>query len=444
VILDGPHLAPLEAAAQLAGLPGRVLLHSAGDSDGLGRWSFVAAEPIDVISGRGDALVLARLEAECQALAALTGEPPGAAPQPLLIGWLGYDLGRALEPSAQAATPARDDLGLPDLAFGAYLAVWRHDATTGRAQVIGEPSAARALMARLEARGRPAASGSLGAPQIGPLVADIPDRSHLDAVAAALDYIRAGDVYQVNLARRLSAPCSPGDGLALARALSEIAPAPYAALLELGGVQVISNSPELFLRWRAGSARVETRPIKGTRRRGASPAADALLAAELVGDEKERAEHLMIVDLLRNDLGRIAALGSVRVDDFARVVSLPTVHHLVSTVSAEARSEVGVAALLRATFPGGSITGAPKIRAMQIIDELEPVRRGPYTGAIGAFGAGGAVELAIAIRTALVHRGRLTLHVGGGVVADSRPERELEETEEKAAAWRAALARFGA
>jgi para-aminobenzoate synthetase component 1 len=188
---------------------------------------------------------------------------------------------------------------------------------------------------------------------------------------------------------------------------------------------------------------VETRPIKGTRRRGQGAGEDARLAAELAADEKERAEHLMIVDLLRNDLGRVAETGSVRVDDFARVVSLPTVHHLVSTVSAAPRADAGAAALLGACFPGGSITGAPKIRAMQLIDELEPWRRGPYCGAIGYLGARGAIDLCIAIRTLVVCGGRLHLHVGGGIVADSTPARELEETEEKAAAWRAALARLG-
>ena len=183
---------------------------------------------------------------------------------------------------------------------------------------------------------------------------------------------------------------------------------------------------------------VETRPIKGTRARGADPASDAALAAALTADEKELAEHLMIVDLLRNDLGRVAELGSVRVDGFARVVSLPTVHHLVSTVSCRPRGDL--AALLRATFPGGSITGAPKVRAMEIIRELEPSPRGVYTGALGWLGAGGTLDLALAIRTAVVTADRLSLSVGGGVVADSTPERELEETEEKAAAWRRALA----
>jgi para-aminobenzoate synthetase component 1 len=278
-------------------------------------------------------------------------------------------------------------------------------------------------------------------PLLGPLTPDHPPSQHLAAVERALGYIRAGDIYQVNLARRLSAPIvTPGDPLALYARVAAASPAPFGALLECDGAVVISDSPELFLRRGAGSRRLETRPIKGTRRRGRAPAEDAALAAALAADDKERAEHLMIVDLERNDLGRVAATGSVRVEGFARVVTLPQVHHLVSTVACDVRDGASTAEILRATFPGGSITGAPKVRAMQLIDELEPTRRGPYTGAIGFLGAGGAIELSIVIRTAVLAAGTLTLHVGGGIVADSSPARELDETEEKSAGWRAALA----
>jgi len=185
--------------------------------------------------------------------------------------------------------------------------------------------------------------------------------------------------------------------------------------------------------------RVETRPIKGTRPRGDGRARDAALAAELEADAKERAEHVMIVDLERNDLGRVAAIGSVTVQAYARVESHPTVHHLVSSVAGRVRPDVGLAQLLRATFPGGSITGAPKRRAMQIIDELEPAARGPYTGATGWLGAAGDLDLAVAIRTALVSGGRLSLSIGGGIVADSTPEGEYEETLVKARGMMRAL-----
>jgi para-aminobenzoate synthetase component 1 len=359
-----------------------------------------------------------------------------AGPVPVAIGYLGYDLARVYE---RLPAPRRSGDALPDLWFGIYGAVWRHDAATGVAEVVGPDPRARAeLAARLAARDprpSPAVTGTL-------IDADDPDGAGYRArLARVLDYIGAGDVYQVNLARRLVAPLGrDGDLLSLYRTLAAHAPSAYGALIETGTARLLSASPERFLSRPAGSRRVETRPIKGTRRRTGDPARDHAVRAELRADAKERAEHLMIVDLERNDLGRVAELGSVKVDSFARVVELPTLYHMVSTVSCRVREGVGTAALVRATFPSGSITGAPKLRAMEIIDELEPVRRGPYTGAIGYLGQGGAVELSIAIRTAIVTSGALEVHVGGGIVADSNAARELEETEEKAAAWRRAIA----
>jgi anthranilate/para-aminobenzoate synthase component I len=216
---------------------------------------------------------------------------------------------------------------------------------------------------------------------------------------------------------------------------------PHAAYLDVGDAQLVANSPELFLRRRG--ARVETRPIKGTRPRGDTPARDAALAAELLRDPKERAEHVMIVDLERNDLGRVAETGSVHVEAHAEVESHATVHHLVSRVAARVRPEVGLADLLRATFPGGSITGAPKRRAMQIIAELEETPRGPYTGAFGFFAANGDLELGLAIRTAVVRGGEVRWGAGGGIVADSDPDRELAESWLKTAALRRALGEDG-
>jgi len=441
VVLPGPAIDALEAARRLAGLPGRFLLHSASDADGVGRWSFVGAAPAETLriahapAGGG----LAALDAALARAEARAGsDDDAAAPRPLLVGFLSYDLGRALEPHA-AAGARGDPADVPDLCFAAYDAIWRADAASGRAEVIGTPAAAAALHARLLQPAAPAPR-----PRVGDLIADETDEHHAAAVRRVLEYIRAGDVYQVNLARRLRAPLTPADADALAiyEQVARVAPAPYGALIEADDVALCSDSPELFLRRAPGATRVETRPIKGTRARGGDAAADAALIAELRADAKELAEHLMIVDLLRNDLGRVARIGSVRVDDYARVVSLPTVHHLISTVSGEI--DARPAALLAALFPGGSITGAPKIRAMQIIDELEPALRGAYTGAFGYFGTRGALDLAIAIRTVVVQRGaagaELHLHVGGGIVADSDPARELEETEEKAAAWRHALA----
>jgi para-aminobenzoate synthetase component I len=437
---------PLEMAALLGDRPGRVLLHAGRDDDGCGRYSFVACDPYQTLEARGSELRLC--DARGAVVRAWRGDPlveldrlsAGArggddGPVPVAIGYLGYDLGRQIERLGPGPTHGDD---LPDLWFGFYGAVWRLDAATGEHRVVGpDPDARAALERALAGAPEPAAS-----PRFGPLAADQDPDAYRAQVARILEYIAAGDVYQVNLARRLVAPVlERGDPLALYAALLEASPAQYGGLLQTGSADIVSGSPERFLSRPPGASRLETRPIKGTRRRTGEPARDAALAAELAADPKERAEHLMIVDLERNDLGRVAVCGSVRVDAFASVVALPTLLHLVSTVSCRLRPGAGLTDILRATFPGGSITGAPKVRAMQIIDELEPARRGPYTGALGYIGADGALELAIAIRTAVITPTELRLHVGGGVVADSSPDRELEETEEKAAAWRAALAR---
>lgn len=221
-----------------------------------------------------------------------------------------------------------------------------------------------------------------------------------------------------------------------------MSPAPFAAYLDLrgdfGGVEVLSSSPERFLL--TDGDRIETRPIKGTRPRGATPVEDARNVEALRASAKDRAEHLMIVDLERNDLGRVACTGSVEVSRFAAVESFATVHHMVSDVRALLREGTTLATLLRATFPGGSITGAPKLRAMEILAEVEAVERGPYTGAIGFFNGGDQIELSIAIRTALAAGGRVLYATGGGIVADSDPDREWDETELKLAALHATLA----
>jgi para-aminobenzoate synthetase component 1 len=397
-------------------------LHSASDADGAGRYSYVGARPDRIV--RGDVGAIGDPFAAAAALAAAGPGRPG----PRVVAIFGYELAGAVE-----RLPAPRPRATWDLWLARYPAVLCHDAQTGRAEILADSSAAAAQLEDDLARPAPAQR----APVLGALEPEAPAERHLAAVTRALAYIRAGDVYQVNLSRRLRAPVlEPGDPLALYEAL---APAPFGAVIETDRAAIVSNSPELFLRRRAGSQIVETRPIKGTRARGADAAADAALAAELLASDKDRAEHLMIVDLLRNDLGRVAELGSVVVDGYARLLTLPTVHHLVSTVSARPRA--GITELLRAAFPGGSVTGAPKVRAMQIIDELEPAARGVYTGAVGWLGADGALDLAIAIRTAVLAPDHLSLAVGGGVVADSTPARELEETEEKAAAFRRALAR---
>jgi len=453
---------PFDVAARLAGCRGRVLLQSARDDDGLGRWSFCTAEPKATLIARGHSIVI--LDETGRPAKRFTADPFDAAeafltehgctlgpqsgpPEPRVIGFLGYDLARIVE-----RLPGGPALGndTPDLWLAAYGAIvrwkpgagwspagvddagWSPAGVDDAAEIVGEPDACAKLAALVARPAKPTLP-----PSISPLVADDDGDHHMARIDRIKDYLAAGDVYQVNLARRLVGRVAmPGDPLALFQALVEVAPAPYSALIEADGVTVVSGSPERFLAM-VGD-RIETRPIKGTRPRVEGG------AAALAGSEKDAAEHLMIVDLERNDLGRVAETGSVNVDDLGYVVELPALYHKVSRVSAKPRAGLGYAELLRATFPGGSITGAPKLRAMEIIDELEPARRGPYCGALGFFGPRGALELAIAIRIGVLANNELRVHVGGGIVADSDPAAELAETEDKAAGWFAALDRITA
>jgi para-aminobenzoate synthetase component 1 len=256
------------------------------------------------------------------------------------------------------------------------------------------------------------------------------------AVCRALDYIAAGDIFQVNLAQRFETR-GVFDPLELYTALKLQSPAPFSAYLNDQGKAVISSSPESFFQTRGG--RIITRPIKGTRPRGATPEEDRRQLEALRSSPKERSELAMIVDLERNDLGRVCRWGSVKVSGAWEIESYAQVHHQVATVEGELDPEVDISRLVRAVFPGGSITGAPKIRAMEIIDELEPNRRGVYTGSIGYLSRGGSSAFNIAIRTIVSHEGIVRFHVGGGIVADSDPRAEFEETLHKARGMREVL-----
>ena len=258
----------------------------------------------------------------------------------------------------------------------------------------------------------------------------------LAAVERAQRYIRAGDIYQVNLSQRLVAPC-PLSGWELFQRLGAVSPAPFSAFFDCGDYQVASSSPEQFLR--LSGSHIQTRPIKGTRPRGADPMRDAQLAYELQTSAKELAELVMITDLLRNDLGKACEFGSVRTPELARLERFAQVQHLVSTIEGRLRNDVTHLAALAACFPGGSITGAPKFRAMEIIDELEPLARGPYCGCHGYLGFNRESQLSITIRTAICKDGLAHFSVGAGIVADSNPKAEYEETLVKAAGFLAAL-----
>ena len=255
-------------------------------------------------------------------------------------------------------------------------------------------------------------------------------QQYLEAVQRAIDYIRAGDVFQVNLSQRLLYPAGDGDAVSLYQRLRRCNPAPFAGYFDLGEFQIVSASPERFLQVR--DRQVETRPIKGTRPRTGDPDADRTAEAELLASEKDRAENVMIVDLLRNDLSRVCAPESVRVSQLCGIEVYEYVLHLVSAVRGRLRDECSPIDLLRAAFPGGSVTGAPKVRAMEIIAELEPTARGAYCGALGYLGFDGTLDLNVLIRTITAGRGWWQFPVGGGIVAQSSPQREYEETWHKA------------
>ena len=476
-----PWPADVEALfARLARRRGCVWLDSAGGPPGLARWSVLAAEPSAVLVHQGgvsrfvapdgravlephenpfDALRAAVRAARFagghthQARSEMPGEdlPFG----PGFYGYLAYDLGPYVEPTAPLS-PKRD-IALPDLWFGYYETVLVLNHAERRAVLVGaDGPPAEALGAALAAAGGPA-------PGVPGLDAARPAREascnftregYLDAVARAREYIAAGDIFQVNLSRRFTVPlepCAPGPDLrpaSLYRRLRSANPAPYAAYIGLGaGRAVLSSSPELFLDLAGGG--VVTRPIKGTRPRQAGEAESSDFNRRerdnLLRSEKDKAELVMITDLERNDLGRVCDYGSVRVTNPRAVEAYETVYHTVATVEGRLHAEADVVDLLQATFPGGSITGAPKVRAMQIIAELEPTRRSVYTGAVGYLAPpsdaepAGRCSLNIAIRTLLVAGQAVHLQAGGGIVADSDPAAEFDETSDKARAMLAAL-----
>ena len=416
-----------------------------------GRWSFVGADPFLTIQAKGmlaeiwtpegterregDPLaILAELLERFSAPANKTGLPfIGGA-----VGYLSYDLCHFIERLPRTAV---DDVGVPDLSFAFYDTVAVFDHETGTAQVVatdvarpGHETRAEELTATLSEAACPPLPEASSPP--GTLQASFTPDEYRAAVARVVEYIYAGDLIQVNLSQRFSAGLreTPWE---LYRRLRAINPAPFAAYLGFPDTQVVSASPERFLRVEAG--RVETRPIKGTRPRGKTPEEDAALADELRGSVKDNAELVMIVDLERNDIGRVCQAGTVRVPELVVLESYPTVHHLVATVVGDLETGRGPVDLIRATFPGGSITGAPKVRAMEIIDEMEPTQRGIYTGSIGYIGFDGSMDLNIAIRTIVARNGKAHFQVGGGIVADSVPEAEYRETLDKGRALAEAL-----
>lgn len=431
-VLDLPAADPVAVFAPLADDPLAVLLDSAAQGDRRCHYSYVAADPVDLLVAQDDDPfpALARRLRRRRRDAA-----PGLPPfQGGLAGWLSYDLGRHLEhlPPPRPAQPV-----FPGCVLGEFDAVAAFDHHLGRAWVIGSHRAAHSLRDRLMAAPPlPALDWSAGT-RAQP---DLTAAAYQESIGRVIDYIRAGDVFQANLAQRFTATLPEGmTPFTLYRRMRALAPGPFSAFVAGGGCALASVSPERFLAVDA-QGQVETRPIKGTRRRGTTPDEDSALAAELAASAKDRAENLMILDLMRNDLSRVCAIGSVRAPQRMALETFPAVHHLVSAVTGTLRPDQDSCDLLRAAWPPGSVTGAPKVRAMEIIAELETAPRGPYCGAFGWLGDDGAMDMAVAIRVAACRDGRVAVHAGGGITALSEPAAEYDETLVKAGPILRALA----
>ncbi len=449
VIDELPWRDPVEAFAPFADEPFALLLDW-----GQTGWSFIAIRPFSTLTMKGDEVLRDGASTGFKPFDALRAFYVDTCPaQGALFaagvrlpftggigGYLGYDLGASLERLPPHQPPfAVDDQRLPGLALGAYDFLLAFDAARRRVFIIARSGAEERAMAAFAPPVPPLPPVSILQLRLPTeLSSNFSPAAYRDAVARVIDYIHAGDIFQANLSQRFEARLAPGDdAFMLYRRLTMQAPAPHAAFFNFGEGALVSNSPERFLECRSGL--VETRPIKGTRPRGRNGDEDAALAAELLASEKDRAENTMIVDLLRNDLSRVCKDFSVRVEKLNALESFATVHHLVSTVTGALQEGMTAIDLMAACFPGGSITGAPKVRAMEIIAELEPTLRGPYCGAIGYIGVDGAMDSSIAIRTIVVHKGLASFQAGGGIVADSDPFREYEETLVKARAMMVAL-----
>lgn len=398
-------------------------LDSAQSNDGLGEWSFFGADPFEVVTG-GTGLGALR-----SAIAAHTQPTHGSIPfTGGAVGYLAYDYGRRLERLPELAT---EDRHIPDLSFGLYDGIAALEHRTGKLYLIAlgiRGSEAKVLDELEEIFLTPVPEINWEQPVRGSWEWNSTEADFMHSVKAIREYIASGDAYQVNLSRR--ARCRyKGNPMQLYQALRRGNPAPYGAYIDCGDWQLISTSPEQFLR--KSGRELFTRPIKGTRPRGVGRQEDAALAADLEGSEKERAELLMIVDLVRNDLGRVAEYGSVKVQHLYHQEYYARVMHQTAQVRAQMAGDRDVFDCIEALFPGGSVTGAPKVRAMEIIEELEPTRRGVYCGSMGYIGFDGEAELNIAIRSLHLKDEWLDYQAGGGIVWDSDPAAELQETLDK-------------
>ena len=435
-----PSADPIAAARQFIDASYLSLLDSALMMHGLSRYSYITADPFLVVRSRGSRVEIIqqgrveRLDANPfdvlkRLLAQYSAERRGDGPsfQGGAVGYVGYEMARHLE---RLPTAAHADLALPDMSLGFYdwVAAFDHARSTASLVTTKFSPNGRSdwVRSRLEARRRPRPTRAVVAQNIK---SNFSRRRYIEAVNRVKRYIVDGDIYQANISQRFQADVNTTPWN-LYQALRKITPAPYSAYLQFPEMSVISCSPELFLRAEDGV--VQTRPMKGTRPRGATAEEDDRLFRDLAASEKDRAENIMIVDLLRNDLGKVCIPGTICVPEIFTVEKYPKVHQLVSSATGRLRPEHNAIDLLTACFPGGSVTGAPKIRAMEIIDEIEPVQRSVYCGAIGYIGFDGSMQMSIPIRTALMNGRRVYIQVGGGIVADSDPDAEYRETLDKA------------
>jgi len=451
---------PISTFLKLRGDGNAFLLESVEGGERVGRYSIIGSGPVLTIASRGDQVEIRsrnRVEHRTADVLDVTREilaQHRPVPDPLLprfaggaVGYFGYDLVRSWE-----RLPHRppDDLDLPTccLAVAGTVVIFDHVRHTmkivANAVVDGDGGAAyrRAIaeVERVYERLRAPVAVPQGGGHISPVLdTDMPVATFLKAVDRAKEYVRAGDIFQVVLSRRFSAEVEGVDPLDIYRALRTVNPSPYMFFLDFDDVKIIGSSPELLVR--LDGKVVETRPLAGTRPRGTTEEDDRALEAQLLADEKERAEHVMLVDLGRNDLGRVCEYGTVRVTDLMSVERFSHVMHIVSDVQGRLREGLDAIDVLRACFPAGTVTGAPKVRAMEIIDELEPVARGPYAGAVGYIGFSGNMDTAITIRTIVMAGTRAYVQAGAGIVADSVPEREYVETVNKAKALVRAMER---
>ncbi len=461
---------PVSAFLKLRQPAGCFLLESAEQGLRLGRYSFLGIKAWESIRLSGDTVTVRRAGVDTNhQLAGHGGDPfafmaghvaryrvpPLSGLPPFIggaVGYFGYDCIRHVEHLPDAPP---DDLGLPDMAFlmTDVIVVFDHlqhtitlltnifcdeepdlDAAYAAAvdRLMTVKAQLRAPLASVATLSRDRDSAT----EAPPIRSTFERSRFLEGVERIREYIRAGDAFQVVLSQRFELP-APVSGFSIYRGLRAVNPSPYMYYISFRDFEVVGSSPEPLVTVSGRFA--ETRPIAGTRPRGATAAEDARLAEEMLKDEKERAEHVMLVDLGRNDLGRVCRPGTVLVDTFMEVERYSHVMHMVSSVSGELDSGVGAMDALRAVFPAGTVSGAPKVRAMEIIDELEPLRRGPYAGAIGYLSYSGDLDSCIYIRTILVKEGRAYVQAGAGIVADSDPESEFRETQNKAGAMLRAI-----